>query len=135
MKSDAQIIEVHKRTIEAYTKKECTIVLTDAFEKAIKRLSLYEIFMAVEKHNATSHSIVSKSRKGDVVTLKKIFCLLAKQAGYSAKKTGVFLQNCNHVNVRHHIRSVENSTDEEFNKQYQIIQTDILKQHNSKGSY
>ena len=126
-KTAAEIIQAHKRTIEVYTGQECTIILTDRVEASLKRLSLSEILLMCEKYNATAFTIDSKSRLGEVVDLRKMFCLLANKAGYSARKTAMYLSTT-HPAIMHLLREGERilSGDDNFKRLYNTVLSDLV---------
>lgn len=125
-KTATEIIQAHKRTIEAFTKQECTIILTDRVEATLKTRTLTDILLTCEKFNTGSYSINSKSRIREVVNLRKIFCLIAERAGYSARKTGMYL-NTTHDNIIYlKNEGKEQLKKEEFKRLYNTVLTECV---------
>lgn len=128
-KTAAEIIEAHKRTIEVFTGKNCTIILTDRSAEQLRRKSLTDILLTAEKFNSASFSIVSEARIGEVIKLRKIFHLIAKKAGYSARQIGRFLNKNDHTLALHHIRTGKNllQTDLKFKQLYEAVLLEAAK--------
>lgn len=135
-KTTEQIIQAHKQTIEAYNPgKECSIVLIDKKDAGLKQLSLTEILNICEEHNTYGHFIKSKSRLADVVTIRRIFCLIAAlKCGKSARSIGMFLNNT-HTSILHHLSNGKNLliNSDKFKRLHTVILNDVIT-HAQKGS-
>lgn len=134
-KTVEEIAQAHKRTIEAYTGKSCTIIITDKEDAVLKKATLAELLTCVEKHNETIFAIGSDSIDRRVVKLRKIFCLLAAKAGYSAKKTGAFLNNRDHTTILYSLRTGRSllSVDDGFKKLYLHVLQKTIQHINKAG--
>lgn len=118
-----ELTQAHKRTLEVFTGKHVQIILSDKQDELLKNKSLTEILLSVERYNPGTDSVVSPTVSREVVRLRKIFCLLANRAGYSAKKTGIFLDNRDHTTVTYNLRTGANllNTDAKFQQLYNSI--------------
>ncbi len=122
-KTEQEITLAHKRTIEAFTGKQCSITLTDKRHEKLKAASLQEILATTEHYNQTQHTIASNSVNRDVTRLRKIFCLLAHDAGHSAKKTGRFLNGRDHTTIMYNRKTGTQllETNAAFSQLYEAV--------------
>lgn len=115
-KTEAEIIEAHRTTLEALTGKKCVIELLSREEEILKTKSLVQIKNAIEKIADTS--ILAKKKTTNNVRLRKIFCLLASY-GSNQNQIRKFLQ-VSYDLVRYYLRNIDNDmdADAEFKKQF-----------------
>jgi chromosomal replication initiation ATPase DnaA len=127
-KTVEQITEAHRKTIEVFTGKKCTIILHDREEEILKLVSLTEILLTVEKFNYTSFSLVTETVNRDVVKFRKIFCLLAAQCKYSARRIGTYLGKKDHSGILYNLRTGNDllQTDEDFKHLFNTVKKDLL---------
>ena len=96
--------------------------LKDAFEPF---LPLYE---------GKKISLSSKSRKREIVDLRKMFCYIAKNMKYTLHSIGVELGGRDHTTVIHNILEFNNmiDTNEKFRTEYDLIYQYVLEILNQK---
>lgn len=125
-KSEAEIIEAHRTTIEAMTGKKCQITLIDKEALILKTKSLEEIQNAVEKINVSFPSILVKRRSEELVQLRKLFCLFASY-GSNNNQIRKFLK-ISYDQVRYYLRHSKNElqTDNDFKKQFEQVKSILL---------
>lgn len=132
MKSEAEILQAHKQTIEAFTGKECAITLISSEEKALKALTIPYILQQI---NTLSYfAIEGPNRETETCNYRQIFCLLATEAGYSLKQIAFFLTNKaapkkrNHTTVLYNVKTAKDRLQNsiEFKHLYQKIKKEII---------
>jgi chromosomal replication initiation ATPase DnaA len=128
VKTVEQITEAHRKTIEVFTGKKCTIILHDREEEILKLVSLTEILLTVERYNNTSFSLITETVNRDIVKLRKIFCLLAAQCKYSARRIGTYLGKNDHTGILYNLRTGKDllQTDDSFKQLFSTIKKDLL---------
>jgi hypothetical protein len=131
-KTEAEILEAHKTTIEALTGKKCVITLIDPTDQVLKWLTLDEIETVVQQYNVSKNATL-RTNYGDerLTDLKKIFTLIASRAGFSAKKIGEHLQHPNHTLSLYNLREAKRlvGRQENFKNLYETILNNIIEQN------
>lgn len=123
-KTEAEIVEAHRTTIEALTGKKCFISLVAREELLLKEKSLDEIKAAVEKIGFAS--VLSKSQTNETVALRKIFCLLASY-GHNNNEVRKYLL-ISYDQVRYYLRHIHNDlqNDPDLKKQFDRVKSILL---------
>ena len=127
-----QLTAAHQRTIEALTGKKCQIILHDKQEMLLQNKKLTDILLHCESHNKGGFSIISKSREPETIKAKKLFCLIADKAGYSANKIGAFLGHKDHTLASYHIKKAKELLSK--NKDFQQVYDNTLHEITSKDT-
>lgn len=125
-KTEAEILQAHRATIEAITGKKCEIVLIDKERLILKNKTLEEIKTAIEGINRNLPSILERKRSDDLVQLRKLFCLVASY-GHNQNQIRKFLL-ISYDQVRYYLRQCKNhlQTDPEFVKQFEQVKAILL---------
>ena len=127
-KTQAEILAAHKKTIEVFTGHDCEIILTSKEDLLLKKASLATILFCCETANKTDYPVNSETVNREVVQLKKIFCIIASKAGFSAKKIGFFLGKKDHTGARYNLLTGKKLLEENpaFKKIYDKVQQDVI---------
>lgn len=124
-KTETEIVEAHRTTLEAFTGKKAIIKLISKEEEILKIKTLSEIENAVQRFNSYS-SIKEKNKCDELVTLRRIFCLLAS-FGHNNRQIQNHL-SVSYDQVRHNLRQCKNhlQIDPDFIALYEKVKTILL---------
>jgi chromosomal replication initiation ATPase DnaA len=126
MKTETEIIAAHKSTIETFTGKQCDIKLISDEERIISRLTMHII---LEYINCISIApIEGAAQDRETSSLRKIFSLIASEAGHSSKSIGAFLNGRNHSTILYNLKTAKHllTSDCVFKTSYDSIKSGIV---------
>lgn len=126
MKTEAEILAAHKSTIELFTGKECDIKLISDEEKALKSLTLVAIQSVVNIYSFLP--VESRAKDPHTTSFRKIFVMIAREAGYNLSSIGNHLSNRKHNTILYNEQSGKNLlfSDTDFQTNYKRIKQILL---------
>lgn len=123
-KTESEILEAHRTTIEALTGKRCNIKLISKEDELLKAMHLDQIRVGVE--TVFDCSIFSKKRKRELVLSRRSFCLFASLK-HSQNEISDYL-NFSYDAIRHCLRNgrYQLKNDPEFIEQHTQVKKILL---------
>lgn len=123
-KTETEILDAHKRTIEVLTGKKCEITLVGKEEQILKEIPLNKMMIVVNGFSLIP--IVSKGSNADTVMYRKIFCLLAFH-GHTQRAIKNSL-NIHLDTVRYYLRNgkILLQNNNRFKQQYEQVKSTLL---------
>lgn len=128
-REEQELIRLFELNFQRTTGKACRVIVANRIDDLLRRLSIKEILDVVELFNLPGlPSLRSGSRKRELVNLRKIFCHLAKRAGYHLCTIGNELGSRDHTTVIYSIRGATNhlQTEPEFKYLYQAVESKLM---------
>ena len=136
-------VQLEKKLIDEFKEKfqekvgYCPVILTrvETNEFSIPMMSLEQLAEYFDPFLPTLYdkklTLLSKSRKREVVELRMMFCYLARSMRYTLNTVGMFLNGRDHTTVIHSVATFINlmETSEGFRKQFLDILTHIKENH------
>ena len=126
---ELHLIQEFENRFRRITGKKCKVIIISFIDALLRKLTLPEILSTVELFRLpTIPSLRSVSRKRELVNLRKIYCLLAKKAGYTATSIGNEIGERDHTTVLYNINTAKHHLKNEvdFQNLYFEVQQKII---------
>ncbi len=130
-KTKDEIVQSHKRTLEAFTGHKVEITLKSKGDTLLEKISCNEILKVVEQFNKEGIAITAHSTTKAIADLRRVFFMLATKGGYKnalilrvmTKDGTVYDHKC----ISYHLKKGRDlyETDLRFKKLYDNIQSAI----------
>lgn len=116
---DAKKLQKARNLIEEFKKiyaKEIgySIIILSRYDNQdiLNSLSIHELRQIADRHVPYGKTILSKTRKKEVILYKHIFCKIAREMGFTFKYIGDFL-NVDHSTIIHSVNKINDLLDVE----------------------